>query len=201
MPRFVLALAAASLIAFPAAAQTVDPAPDAPEIVPDAPDAPVDRGGPEGSMTIERIGVLIQKLDADAEPARGGSAWQFTIEDTTLMLVSDPAANRMRLMAPIKPAGELSAEELLRLSQANFDTALDARYAVANGVLWSVFIHPLAALHDRQFVEAVGQTVNAAKSYGTTYSSGLLSYGNGDSRTIIQRELIEKLLRQSGEDI
>ncbi len=30
--------------------------------------------------------------------------------------------------------------------QANFDTALDARYAIAKGALWSTFIHPLSDL-------------------------------------------------------
>ena len=93
----------------------------------------------------------------------------------------------------------MSPEELLRLSQANFDTALDARYAVAKGLLWATFIHPLSELHDKQFIAGIGQTVNAAKSYGTTYSSGLLSFGGGDSRGIIQRDLIDKLIKKGQE--
>lgn len=213
MLRLAIPTVIALCLAAPAAAQTASPAPapesppptvprssePAPEPAPEAVPEPAPE--PEGTMTLARLGEIIRKLDEAAQPVGGGRAWQFTIEGQTVMLVSDPGANRMRLMSPIKDASALDQAELLRLSQANFDTALDARYAVARGVLWSVFIHPLRALHDRQFVEAIGQTVNAARSYGTTFSSGLLSFGSGDSRTIIQRELIEKLLRQSGEDI
>jgi len=35
--------------------------------------------------------------------------------------------------------------------QANFDSALDARYAIAKGKLWSAFIHPLSELNEEQF--------------------------------------------------
>lgn len=46
----------------------------------------------------------------------------------------------MRVMIPINAADVLPPEELLRLMQANFDSALDARYAIANELLWGVFI-------------------------------------------------------------
>lgn len=149
-------------------------------------------------MTLTRLDELIRRLDEAA--VTNGQSWQFAIEDVTVIMVADPVANRMRLMVAIKPSVDLSQEELLRLSQANFDTALDARYAVGQNILWATFIHPLRELHDSQFIEAVGQTVNAARSYGTTYSSGLLTYGGGDSNSILQRELIDDLLRR-GEEI
>lgn len=59
-----------------------------------------------------------------------------------------------------------AGEELLRLLQANFDSALDARYAVARGILWAVYIHPLSALTDREFLPGLGQTVNIVRTYG-----------------------------------
>ena len=151
-----------------------------------------------GTMTVERLGDIIARLDPDAQ--NNGAAWRFKIEDVTVLMMTDFRHNRMRLMAAIKPSADLSPEELLRIAQANFDTALDARYAVAQNILWATFIHPLRELFDRQFITAIGQTVNAAKSYGTTYSSGLLTYGGGDSNAILQRELIDKLLRK-GEEI
>lgn len=153
----------------------------------------------EGSMTIERMDTIIKRLDENATAASGGSAWQFHIETVPVVVITDIANNRMRIMIALKNATDMTPEELLRLSQANFDTALDARYAIAKGVLWATFIHPLSTLHDKQFIEGIGQTVNAAKSYGTTYSSGLLSFGGGDSRGIIQRDLIDQLVKKGQE--
>lgn len=191
----------------PAPAQSPEaPAPEAPadEAAPgQAPDAEAAPPAPvpaEGSMTLERVGEIVARLDSDVQVAQGGRMLQFVVAEKAVLFVSDPTHNRMRLMVPVKPATDLSAEELLRLSQANFDSALDARYAVARGVLWAVYIHPLRELHERQFIAAVGQVVNAAESYGTSYSSGLLSFGGGDSNAIRRRALIDKLLKQ-GEPI
>lgn len=56
----------------------------------------------------------------------------------------------MRIIMPIGDADEIDKESLLRMMQANFDSALDARYAIAQGSLWGVFIHPLGSLIERQ---------------------------------------------------
>ena len=153
----------------------------------------------EGSMTVARMGEIIRRLDDKARKAPNGDAWQFHVEKVPVVVVTDAGNNRMRIMIALKRADKMTLEELLRLSQANFDTALDARYAIAKGLLWATYIHPLSTLHHKQFIEGIGQTVNAAKSYGTTYSSGLLSFGGGDSRGIIQRDLIDKLLKKGQE--
>ena len=44
-----------------------------------------------------------------------------------------------------------------------------------------MFIHPLSALDDAEFVAGVAQTFNAAVTYGTTFSSGLFNFGGGDN--------------------
>ena len=179
----------AAAMASAALAQTQTPPPSAQK-----PKATV-----EGTMTTKRMGDIIKRLDPKAKAAANAGAWQFHIEEVPVVVVTDAGNNRMRIMIALKQASKMSAEELLRLSQANFDTALDARYAIAKGLLWATFIHPLSELHDKQFIAGIGQTVNAAKSYGTTYSSGLLSFGGGDSRGIIQRELIDKLIKKGQE--
>lgn len=101
-------------------------------------------------------------------------------------------------MVPIRSAEDLDAGELLRLMQANFDTALDARYAVARGRLWGVFIHPLKPLERAQFLSALAQTVTVARTYGTAYSGGAAVFGGGDSSEIY-RELLEELLERGQE--
>ena len=165
---------------------------------PAASEEPAPQAGPEGSMTLGRLDELIRRIDENA--SSNGRAWEFTVAEVPVLMVTDPIHNRMRLMTPIKPSAELTSEELVRIAQANFDTALDARYAIARNILWATFIHPLTELHDRQFLGAIGQTVNAARSFGTAYSSGALSYGGGDSQGLILRELIDEL-QKKGEEI
>lgn len=162
--------------------------PDAPEVTEEA--RPVD-------MTLDRMDEILTALDPDTE--RAGSAFRFTIEDVPVLIVSDPRADRMRAMVPIRSAEGLSNADLTRMMQANFDSALDARYAVAEGRVWALFIHPLRALRPEQLISGVGQTVNAATTYGTLFTSGEVQFGRGDSRGE-QRKLIDRL-QDRGQDI
>ena len=149
-------------------------------------------------MTNQRLHELIRHLDAKAQGEAG--FWSFTIESVGVQVVTDESANRMRIMSPIIKTDNLGEKVLYRLLQANFDTALDARYAIANGVLWSTFIHPLASLSDEEFLIGLGQTVNAVITYGSSYSSGLLNFRGGDSQDILRHQLIEKL-KNKGKEI
>ncbi|MFK7945098.1 MAG: hypothetical protein AB8B85_19600 [Paracoccaceae bacterium] len=140
-------------------------------------------------MTPERMLEILQAVDADA--AQQGTLIQVTIEDIPVLIVFDPRADRMRAITPIRSADALSPEDLTRMMQSNFDTALDARYAVANGKLWAAFIHPLSPLNKNELLSGLGQVVNLALTYGSTYTSGALSFGGGDSRGLID-ELLKK---------
>ena len=157
------------------------------------------RPGPfEGTMTLDLMGKIITRLDAEAKQPRRGT-WQFKIEGRPVVIVTDLRADRMRIMVPVARAADLSNDDLLRIAQANFDTALDSRYAIAQNILWSVYLHPLQELHKNQFITAIGQTVNLAITYGETYSSGALSYGGGDSRDLLRKKLIDDLLKKGQE--
>lgn len=142
-------------------------------------------------MTAERLAELIIRVDEEA--VLEGATWFFHIEGLETAVVYDVGADRMRIIMPIGPADKLDEENLLRMMQANFDSALDARYAVAQGTLWGVFIHPLGSLTSEEFLVGLGQTANVVMSYGSSYSSGLFIYGNGDSGEIERQRLIEKL--------
>lgn len=52
-------------------------------------------------------------------------------------------------------------------------------------------LHPLSPLTADQFLSGLAQTVLLARNYGTTFSSGALSFGGGDSQDLL-RELLEK---------
>jgi len=116
-----------------------------------------------------------------------------------VLVVTDARADRMRALTPVARSADVTPEQMTRMMQANFDSALDARYAIANEVLWSAYIHPLSPLQKDQLISGIGQVVNLAQSFGTLYSSGGLLYGGGDSGAL-QRALIDELLKK-GEEI
>ncbi len=147
----------------------------------------------DAPMTVERLAEIVTALDGEARVL--GNAMEMTIDDVPLLIITDARADRMRAMVPIRSADGIGPEEMMRLMQANFDSTLDARYAVANGRLWGVFIHPLQALEREQFISGLVQTVNVAKTYGTLYSGGANVFGGGDSGSLY-RELFEELLEK-----
>lgn len=144
----------------------------------------------EPPMTLQRLAEIVLVIDPDAELR--GNGIEFTVQDVPVFVVADPAADRMRAMVPIRSAEGIKPEEMLRLMQANFDSALDARYAIAQGRLWGVFIHPLSPLEQEQFLSGIAQTVNVARTYGQTYSGGAQVFGGGDSNGIYQ-DLLDEL--------
>ena len=151
----------------------------------------------EPHMTLGRMADIVLALDPDASIA--GTGFAFSIDDIPVLIVTDVRANRMRAMVPIRSAEAMTAEEMQRVMQANFDSALDARYAVAQGRLWGVFLHPFKELERDQLISGLAQTVNVAKTYGTLFTSGAGQFGAGDSGNL-QRDLIEELLER-GQDI
>lgn len=145
-------------------------------------------------MDNERLQRLIRRVDPEFTGRPG--LWQLQVAGIGVRIVTDPKNDRMRILIPIRETDDLSRDDLYRLSQANFDTTLDARYAIAQGVLWSSFVHPLSSLTDEEFLSGLGQVVNIARTYGETYSSGLLNFSGGDSENIIERELLEELKKK-----
>lgn len=97
-------------------------------------------------------------------------------------MITDEKADRMRILVGISTADKLEKGRLFRLMQANFDSALDARYCIAQNIVWAAFIHPLSILSEEQFFSGLGQTINLAATYGTTFSSGALIFKGGDSK-------------------
>jgi len=148
-------------------------------------------------MTAERLVNIILAIDPEAQVTPAGV--ELTLEDIPVLVVFAPAADRMRVMVPIASAQDVSLQDLKRMMQANFDSALDARYAVAQDRVWGVYIHPLSPLQPAQFLSGVAQTVNLARTYGTVYSGGANVFNGGDSAGIYQ-DLFEDLLNR-GQDI
>ena len=180
MPTVVCAalLAAMLLIAGTAGAQETKPESET-EPVP----APA-------AMDNARLGALIERLDPEAGGRPG--YWQLNIRDRAVVVITDERANRMRILAGVARSEGVPPELLYRLMQANFDTALDARYAIAQEVIWTAFIHPLGSLDEALFVSGLAQVVTLAETFGTTFSSGGMTFGGGDSGELL-KELQDRL--------
>ena len=130
-------------------------------------------------MTQQRLHEIIH--DLGSEVTGRGPVLEFTFQGTRLACVSDREHDRMRIIAPIRRQSELSADQIVRILEANFHTALDARYATSEGVLYAAYIHPLAPLTEAQVRSAFVQVSNLVRTFGTTYSSGVLQYGTSGS--------------------
>lgn len=164
-------------------AQEDPPGEPTPESVPASP-----------AMTAARMAELLRIIDPDAQ--RDGNTVRFVIGERAHVLVFDEDADRMRLMAPIASVEALSEGLMYRMLQANYDSALDVRYATAQGLIWSVFVHPLSSLAEEFLVSAIRQVHIAAETFGTTFSSGEMIYGGGDSQEQLEEleEALDRLL-------
>ncbi len=138
-------------------------------VAPDAdppPARPMDR-----PALVQTLANWVQKLQGN------GGQWRFVYEDVQMFLVTDQAADRMRIVAPIADGTILNEGQLRVLMEANFDRALDARYALYEGSVWSVFVHPLAELSEAELLSAIRQVAALHASYGTTFSSMDIVFG------------------------
>jgi hypothetical protein len=134
-----------------------------------------------GLMDNERLGEVLaencQIVDADAAANR----WLVEYAGYRMLVVTDEAADRMRIMASIADYDELRVRDLRVLLAANFDRTLDARYATAGGFLWAVFLHPLAELSQDQVAEGLRQVAALARNFGTSYAASDLTFTGGQS--------------------
>jgi len=144
-------------------------------------------------MDNARMHDILLRIDPELQGQLG--SWLLQYETFKVQVITDENADRMRVIVPIMKVTDIEKEELIRLMQANFDSALDSRYSIANGVVWSAFIHPLSILSDEQFVSGFAQTVTAASTFGSTYSSGALIFRGGDSSEQ-QRQYYESILEK-----
>ena len=145
-----------------------------------APLATAETPAPEadaGPMTQARMETILRELAAEARGIPG--MLEFEYAGVELVCISDLSFGRMRIVSPITPVAKLTSEQVGSILEANFHTALDARYATSHGVLYAAFIHPMASLTEAELRSAVRQVASLASSFGTEYTSGELVYGGG----------------------
>lgn len=134
--------------------------------------------GPETiaqDMTVQQLKLTLAK-EASIVKEENNTV-EYKLEQTSLFLIYDENADRMRIIAPIIEASKLEPEDLKILLTANFDRALDVKYAIYNDVLWSVFAHPLGALSQNEVIKGLHQVKALVDNYGSSYSSMDVVFG------------------------
>ena len=131
-------------------------------------------------MDNDKLHSIIYTLSDHTEGQKGN--WQFVIDSTFFICLTDQIHNRMRIISPIDKTENLTDEQIRKCLEANFHTALDAGYALSDGYLWSAFIHPLKELTKEQVISAISQVYSCAKTFGTYYSSGTLNFPTREER-------------------
>lgn len=121
----------------------------------------------------------LEKILKTASDSIEGSPgyWQFKYFDRYFLLITDEKHNRMRIVSPIVEEEKLDEDYLKKCLEANYHTALDVKYALSDGLLWSVFIHPLKELSEAQVKDAISQVYSAAATFGYSYTSTELVFG------------------------
>ena len=128
-------------------------------------------------MTTSAIGKLLDSYLTELEGEDG--FWRGVREDVQIFVLSDDSHDRMRIMAPIGELKALETNVLKMLLEANYDRALDAKYALRGREVWSVSVHPLATLAPDDFASFIDQVVRLVKNTGSSYASSDLVFGAG----------------------
>lgn len=144
------------------------------------------------NMNNEKMGKILESM-ADSIQGQNGQ-WQFKIKEVLFLCVTDTKHNRMRIISPITEAQRLDEKLKSAALVANFHTALDVKYAIADDLLWSVFIHPLKELSEAQVRDAVKQVYSANNTFGTSFSSTPLVFpgGSGEKKEVKKPKKILK---------
>ncbi|MFO7565903.1 MAG: hypothetical protein R6X02_24890 [Enhygromyxa sp.] len=131
-------------------------------------------------MSVVRLEDLASLLERTVEDFRRSSThWQFAHQDIPMACLVDSNFDRMRFIAPVIEVGELDDATKDAILEANFHTALDARYASSNGLLFAAFIHPLSSLDESLARSALDQVASLVHTFGNEYSSGTLEFAGG----------------------
>lgn len=147
-----------------------------------------------GQMNNETLGKIISQEVIEAEGRLGN--WQALYGGRLLYIITDENADRMRIFTPVLEQDKLEDGQLEKMLEANFHAALDAKYSLYEGLVISVYTHPLGALQKDQFIDAMQQVVNLADTFGGSYSSTSVIFNPGGADSESETEPSEKKLNQ-----
>ncbi|MFB2982670.1 hypothetical protein [Microseira sp. BLCC-F43] len=110
-------------------------------------------------MTPAEIGSKLAELFGADLQANAPNSWQVDTPSKRLLVLLSDDQSWLRLLIPITSA-QAAQPFLEQLLEANFDTTLETRYALYQGVLWGVFQHSCESLTSVDFESAVTQLLS-----------------------------------------
>ncbi len=113
-------------------------------------------------MKFEEITIVLERHFPRDSIEYKEDTWQINSEGVTLLVILSADRSWLRLLTPIAAVTE--AQSLLpQLLSNNFDLTQEARYAIAQGVVWGVFHHRLASLTPEDLENAIATIVSLAE--------------------------------------
>ena len=110
-------------------------------------------------MTPQDIPNVLASLFGDDVQTLAPGSYQIEKEGFRLLVLRSAEQDWLRMMVPIVALSEAGAflEEFL---EANFDETQEARYAIHQGLIWTVFQHEGASLTEADFRSAIGRLIS-----------------------------------------
>ena len=144
-------------------------------------------------MSERKLERIFKKYDLELEGEEG--VWMVKYDDRWILIFADDEADRMRIFTPVINRTDIESAEWERMLEANFHTALDAKYGLYNEYVISVYSHPLSYLDERQMLNAMEQVVNLADTFGTSYASSSILFGMRSDKVSEGEDLANDHLR------
>lgn len=132
-------------------------------------------------MTNQDIDLFFEKVGlsghVEKQVREPSWVWMLNVGAFPVMIQTQASANRMRIVAYIAEQGDIESTQLIDMLEANYHSALDARYALADGYIVAAFLHPFKELDGNQFVLGMYQVISCAETFGQYYSGGTMVFG------------------------
>ena len=139
--------------------------------------AQVDSAPNKDGMNNKKMEAIFKSEVEEIEGQLGN--WQMLYGGSVLYVLTDEKNNRMRIFTPVIEEESLEKEQLKKMLEANFHSALDSKYSLYEGFVISVYTHPLKELQKDQLIDAMRQVVVLSRTFGESYSSTGLIFGGG----------------------
>lgn len=128
-------------------------------------------------MTVDELAELLAQITEEFR--QSPTHWQFIHDGIPMACLTDPGYDRMRFIAPITELVEMDDATKDAVLEANFHTALDARYGSSNGLLFAAFLHPLSSLEETLARSALDQVASLVHTFGSHFTSGEIEFSSG----------------------
>ena len=118
-------------------------------------------------MTTDQIEILLKTRFDKTELVN--DRWEVSVGMLRLVVMAHHDTDRLRIMVPVAAVDHPDPQTFQRLLEANFITALDARYAIYSDVLWAIFLGPLSEVSEHLFDTAITEVLQLAANTGSSY--------------------------------